>query len=116
MNRLITLSSFLNRCLDYFLDLLHKGQIIHRIILFWALWQSTSVIQKTFNLVDQIAVLSANDALVIGALLGPILGLTGFIIKLYATGQTSDKINNISPSVPSVAAPSVAAPPKLPTD
>lgn len=41
------------------------------------------VINYAFKLADQIDTFSANDALVIGAFLTPVLSLTGYVIKHY---------------------------------
>lgn len=71
----------------------HKGRIVHRAILVWALLESHYTIKRALELLDQIQTFSANDALVIGAVLTPVLSLTGYVIKSYASSDSADRLN-----------------------
>lgn len=91
--QLTTLSHFTGKVLDSLWCLIHKGRLVHRSVLIWALFESHYTIKRTLELLDQIQTFSANDALVIGALLTPILGLTGWVIKSYASSDSSSRLN-----------------------
>jgi len=88
--------------LDKLLNLLwihmHKGMIVRRIIIFWALSMSTYASVKSYNFA--IVALNSNNAewaivqtaAIIAAILGPVLGLTGSLLKSYAQNKYQDNL------------------------
>jgi len=78
--------------MDAFLNFIHKGQVVRRAILLWAVWLSTVV---SFEMIEYSIKFSEKNgeellgvAAVIGAILTPVLGLTGWIIKNYAANPS----------------------------
>lgn len=78
--------------MEAFWSFIHKGQVVRRSILFWAVYLSTVV---SFQMIDYAIKFSEKNggellgvAAVIGAILTPVLGLTGWIIKNYATNPS----------------------------
>jgi len=69
---------------DKFFDWIHKGQIIRRLIILWALVISTWIVKETWEWVAHFDKLDVGLATVVGAFLTPVLGLTGWLLKEYA--------------------------------
>lgn len=77
-----------------FLQFLHDAMVVRRIILLWALGMSTWISIEMVSFTSDTKVLDVGLAAVLGAVLSPILGLTGYIIKQYATNPYADKLDN----------------------
>lgn len=76
--------------MEKFWKFMHDGMIIRRIILIWALAMSTWISIVIVGFTESAKVLDVGLAAVLGAILTPILGLTGYIIKSYAQHKYSD--------------------------
>jgi len=72
-----------------FLQWMHDAQIVRRSILGWAIWMTTWITIKMVEL--SVAPFTMEMAAVIAAIMTPVLGLTGFIIKFYAQHPYQDK-------------------------
>lgn len=70
--------------LDGFWLQLEKGQVVRRLAFFGMMWMTYVTYMWAMGYIDGIETLSADHALLIGAILGPVSALQGAIIKFYA--------------------------------
>lgn len=68
--------------------------IVRRVILGWAIWMSTWITIEVFEYAKTFGTtIDINLAAVVGAILTPVLGLTGYIIRQYASNPYGDKLS-----------------------
>lgn len=87
---------------DGFWSHLEKGKVVRRLTLFWMIWLTTETYLWTINYISSLGGLenvSASAALLIGAILGPVSTLQGFVFKFYVNSDTitfeTDSAGNI---------------------
>jgi len=80
--------------MDKFWKFLHDGMIIRRAVLIWALGMSTWITIVMVSFMQAAKTLDIGLAAVLGAILTPVLGLTGYIIKSYAQHKYQDGNKN----------------------
>jgi len=81
--------------LERLFEILHKGMVVRRAIIFWSLWFTTTVAFKTFDLITKLAESNADGAIlqsaaIIGAVYTPLFAFQGAVLKFYAQYKYQD--------------------------
>lgn len=77
------------------LQFIHDAMIMRRIILLWALWLTTIMSLGVWQWVETLDVVNTASAAMAGAILTPVLTLTGWIVRQYATNPYVDKLEEV---------------------